>query len=92
MVWFRHVMKMNLDDFVRKVYESRILEKGVRGSPPAKWINRVDEYWRNLTSEGLSGKTGKVGDASALKGSSCEGTGHQRNEINTLNGDVGVHN
>ncbi len=29
-----------------RVYESTTEGGGVRGRPPVKWINRVEEYWR----------------------------------------------
>lgn len=38
---------MNEDDFLKRMYESRI--KGgssIRESPPGHWINRVSDYWR----------------------------------------------
>ncbi len=38
--WYGHVMRM------KRVYESTIEGRGVRGRPPGKWINRVEEYWR----------------------------------------------
>ncbi len=44
--WYGHVMSMNERDFTKMVYESRIEGRGVRGRPPVKWINRVEEYWR----------------------------------------------
>ncbi len=37
---------MNECDFTKSVYESTIEGRGVRGRPPVKWINRVEEYWR----------------------------------------------
>ncbi len=39
-------MRMNEFDFTKKVFESIIEGRGVRGRPPVKWINRVEEYWR----------------------------------------------
>ncbi len=44
--WHGHVMRMNECDCTKRVYESMIEGKGVRGRPPVKWINRVEEYWR----------------------------------------------
>lgn len=50
--WYEHVMKTNEYDFTKKVYESTTEGRGVRGRgergvyPPVKWINRVEEYWR----------------------------------------------
>ncbi len=44
--WYGHVMRMNECDFMKKVYESTIEGRGVRGRPPMKWINRVEEHWR----------------------------------------------
>ncbi len=31
-------------DFTKRVYESRIEGREVKGRPPMKWINRVEEY------------------------------------------------
>ncbi len=42
--WCGHVMRMNECDFTKRVYESTIEGRGVRGRPPVKWINRVEEY------------------------------------------------
>ncbi len=39
-------MRMNECDFTKRVYESTIEGRGVRGRPPVKWTNRVEEYWR----------------------------------------------
>ncbi len=47
--WYGHVMRMNECDFAKRVYESKIEGRGVRGRPPVKWINRVEEYWSERT-------------------------------------------
>ncbi len=40
-------MRMNECDFTKRVlFESTIEVRRVRGRPPVKWINRVEEYWR----------------------------------------------
>ncbi len=44
--WYGLVMRMNECAFTKRVYESRIGRRGARGRPPIKWINRVEEYWR----------------------------------------------
>ncbi len=44
--WYGHVVRMNECEFTERVYESTIEGRGVRGKPPVKWINRVEEYWR----------------------------------------------
>ncbi len=44
--WYGHVMRVNECDFAKRVYESTIEERRIRGRPPVKWINRVEEYWR----------------------------------------------
>ncbi len=44
MVWT--LMRMNACDFSKRVYESTIEGRGARERPPVKWINRVEEYWR----------------------------------------------
>ncbi len=46
LIWYGHVMRMNECDFTKRIYESTIDGRGVRGWPPVKWINRVEEYWR----------------------------------------------
>ncbi len=42
--WYGHVTRMNECDFTKRVYENTIKGRGVRGRPPVKWINRVEEY------------------------------------------------
>ncbi len=44
--WYGHKMKMNECDFTKSIYESTVEGKGVRGRPPVKWINRMEESWR----------------------------------------------
>ncbi len=44
--WYGHVMRMNECAFTKRVYESTIEGREVRGRPQVKWINRVEEYWR----------------------------------------------
>jgi len=45
--WFGLVVRMNENEFVKRVYKSKIEGPSVRGRPPVKWINRVDDYWRD---------------------------------------------
>ncbi len=40
------MMRINEREFTKKIYESIFEGRGVRGRPPAKWIYRVEEYWR----------------------------------------------
>ncbi len=61
-----------LRDFTKRVYESTIEGRGVRGRPPVKWINRVAEYWIE-TAGGISMECaereclkGRPGDNSAV--------------------------
>ncbi len=49
-------MRMNECEFQEKVYESTIKGRGVRGRPPVKWINSVEEYWRGRERERVGGK------------------------------------
>ncbi len=44
--WYGHVMRMSECDFTKSIHESTTEGRGVRGRPPEKWINRVEEYWR----------------------------------------------
>lgn len=44
--WLGYVTRRNEDDFVKTVNEGRVEGEGIKGRPPVKWINRVDEYWR----------------------------------------------
>ncbi len=39
-------MRMNECGIIKRVYESRIEGRGVKGTPPVKWMHRVEEYWR----------------------------------------------
>lgn len=45
--WFGYMIKMD-DYFVKRMFMGSIEERGVKGRPPVKWINRVDEYWRKV--------------------------------------------
>ena len=51
--WFGHVERMQ-GDVCKEVYESGVRGEGVRGRPPVKWINRVDEYLRERGVRGLN--------------------------------------
>ncbi len=44
--WYGLVTRMNECDFTKSVYGSTIEGREVRERPPVKWINRVEEYWR----------------------------------------------
>ncbi len=54
--WYGLVMRMNECDFTKRVYESTIEGRGVRGRPLVKWINSgrvlerewVGEVWNAL--------------------------------------------
>ena len=50
--WFGHVERMQ-GGVCKEVYESEVRGEGVRGRPPVKWINRVDEYLRGRGIRGL---------------------------------------
>ncbi len=41
---------MNECNFTKRVYESTTERREVRGRPPVKWINKVEEYWRERES------------------------------------------
>ncbi len=85
--WYGHVI-MNGCDFTKRVYESTIEGKGVRGRPQVKWINRVKEYWRERAGERglecagrecLNRETWRqLCHGHPLVGSFREGTRHQR--------------
>ncbi len=63
--WYGHVTRMNECDFTKRVYESTTEGRGVRGRPPVKWINRVEEYWRErVGGRGLewAGRVPEQGD------------------------------
>ncbi len=44
--WYGHVMRINECDFTKWVIKSRIEGRGISGRLPVKWIDRVEEYWR----------------------------------------------
>ncbi len=54
--WYGHVMKVSECYITKRVYESTIEGRRVRGRPPVKWRNGVEEYWkeRGGTGEGWS--------------------------------------
>lgn len=41
--WYKHVMSMNGDNFVKKAWEVRREGGDVRGSPPVLWISGAVE-------------------------------------------------
>ncbi len=47
--WYGHVIRMNVCDFPKRIYECMIKGRGIRGTQPVKWINIVEEYWRERT-------------------------------------------
>ncbi len=42
-------------EFTKKVYKSEIKGPGVRGRPPVKWSNRVEEYMNERVAIGRGG-------------------------------------
>lgn len=46
-----YVIRMNRDDFVKRVHECKIKEGAIKGKPPGKWINMVDEHLNELAGE-----------------------------------------
>ncbi len=60
-------MRMNECDLTKRVYESTIEGRGVRGRPPAKWINRVEEYTKEY--KGSTDSNSPVGPNEAVRAS-----------------------
>ena len=46
---------MKKEDLTKRVYNSKIEGRGVRGRPPIRWLNRVDEYCRERNERGVNG-------------------------------------
>ncbi len=44
--WFGHMERMEEDKMTRRVYMSETEGRNVRGRPPVKWRDRVQEYVR----------------------------------------------
>ncbi len=44
--WFGHMERMEESKMTRRMYVSEIEEGNVRGQPPVKWRDRVQEYVR----------------------------------------------
>ncbi len=42
--WFGHIVRMNTEDFAKKVYVSEIEGPNRRGRPLGRWKDRVKEY------------------------------------------------
>ena len=53
--WFGHVERMKKEDLTKRVYNSEIEGRGVRGRPPVRWLNRIDEYCRERNERELNG-------------------------------------
>ena len=52
--WFGHVERMQKEDLAKRVYNSETEGTGVRGSPPVRWMSRVEEYYRKR-NRGVNG-------------------------------------
>ncbi len=86
--WFGNMMRIWENGFMKKVYDGRIEEGGVRGRPPVKWISRVSEYWSKRVGSSriecaergyqIRERWRHFCRSHPLEGSSCEGAGHQR--------------
>ena len=59
--WFGHVERMKKEDLTKRVYNSEIEGRGVRGRPPVRWLNRVDEYCRERSEWVTKSKGGMFG-------------------------------
>lgn len=53
--WYSHVVKINKDKLVKRVYEGRIGGGSINGRWQVKQINRMDEYWRESVWVGMQG-------------------------------------
>ncbi|KAK4320818.1 hypothetical protein Pmani_008357 [Petrolisthes manimaculis] len=53
--WFGHVERIQGEEFVKKVYGSEVVGRGVRGRPPVRWQNRVEEYVKERNMRGRGG-------------------------------------
>ncbi|KAK3893161.1 hypothetical protein Pcinc_003002 [Petrolisthes cinctipes] len=53
--WYGHVERMQGEEFVKKVYGSEVVGPGVRGRPPVRWQNRVEEYVKERNMRGRGG-------------------------------------
>ena len=51
---------MKKEDLTKRVYNSEIEGRGVRGRPPVRWLNRVDEYCRERSEWVTKNKGGKA--------------------------------
>ena len=56
--WFGHVERMRKEDLTKRVYNSEIEGRGVRGRPPVRWMSRVEEYYRERSGRGMNGLQG----------------------------------
>ena len=46
---------MGEEELTKRVYKGEIGGTGVRGRPPVRWINRVEEYCRERNDRGVNG-------------------------------------
>ncbi|KAK3893665.1 hypothetical protein Pcinc_002527 [Petrolisthes cinctipes] len=53
--WYGHVERKQGEEFVKKVYGSEVVGPGVRGRPPVRWQNRVEEYVKERNMRGRGG-------------------------------------
>ena len=56
--WFGHVERMKKEELTKRVYNSEIEGRGVRGRPPVRWMSRVEEYYRERNGRGMNGLQG----------------------------------
>ena len=53
--WFGHIERMDESVMTKRLYKSSIEGVGVRGRPPVKWEDRVQEYVRERGVNGMRG-------------------------------------
>ena len=53
--WFGHIERMDESVMTKRLYKSSIEGVGVRGRPPVKWQDRVQEYVRERGVNGMRG-------------------------------------
>ena len=56
--WFGHVERMQKENLAKRVYNSEIEGRGVRGRPPVRWTRRVEEYYNERNGRGINGLQG----------------------------------
>ena len=96
--WFGHVERMQKEDLAKRLYNSEIEGIGVRGRPPVRWMNRVEEYYRERNGRGMNGLRGarqacldRASWRSFCCGHPLEGSSRRERGVRAIDRDIYIY-